>query len=340
VKKNVVVLGMGGTIAGRSSSTGDNVGYKAGAVEVADLLAAISSLPEVMGAVSLVVDQVAKIDSKDLDDAHWLALAQRVEHYLSQPDVISVVITHGTDTLEETAYFLSCVLSQQALIAKPVVLTCAMRPVTALAPDGPQNVLDAMAVALHPGALGVLVVCAGAIHSADHVQKTHPYRVDAFDSGEAGPLGYVEEGLVRLVNAWPSTVLSSDDASNQYVFNSLPLPEVPWPRVEIVFSHAGACGAMVDAICRSQLTARPLRGIVVAGTGNGTIHQDLEAALQRALAQGISVVRSTRCAYGAVVSTNAPRANAIAASHLSPVKARVQMVLDLMCGVKFKKPMP
>ena len=86
MKRNVVVLGMGGTIAGRSSRTGDNVGYKAGEVEVADLLAAISSLSEVMGAVSLVVDQVAQIDSKDLEDAHWLALAQRVGHYLARPD--------------------------------------------------------------------------------------------------------------------------------------------------------------------------------------------------------------------------------------------------------------
>jgi L-asparaginase len=332
MKKNVVVLGMGGTIAGRSSRTGDNVGYKAGEVEVADLLAAISSLSEVMGAVSLVVDQVAQIDSKDLDDADWLALAQRVGHYLARPDVVSVVITHGTDTLEETAYFLSCVLSQQALNAKPVVLTCAMRPATALAPDGPQNVLDAMAVSLHPGALGVLVVCAGVIHSAYHVQKAHPYRLDAFDSGEAGPLGYVEEGVVRLVNAWPLAVRSSDGVSNKNVLNSLPLPKVPWPRVEIVFSHAGAGGAMVDAMCQSQLAARPLRGIIVAGTGNGTIHKDLEAALQRAHAQGISVVRSTRCAYGAVVPSDASPANAIGASQLSPVKARVQMVLDLMCG--------
>jgi L-asparaginase len=330
MRKNVVVLGMGGTIAGRSPRSGDNVGYKAGEVHVVDLVAAIPSLSEVLGAVELVVDQVAQIDSKDLEDTHWLALAQRVMHYLARPDVLSVVITHGTDTLEETAFFLSCVLSQRALIGKPVVLTCAMRPATALTPDGPQNVLDAMAVALHPGAQGVVVVCAGAIHSADHVQKTHPYRLDAFDSGEAGPLGYVEEGAVRLVNSWPLALQSNDDVNLQNVWSSITPPNEPWPRVEIIVSHAGAGGAMVDAMCQSQLAARPLRGIVVAGTGNGTIHKDLEGALRRAQAQGIAVVRSTRCTYGAVVQSNAPQANSFDASQLSPVKARVQLVLDLM----------
>jgi L-asparaginase len=202
-----------------------------------------------------------------------------------------------------------------------------MRPATALTPDGPQNMLDAFAVALHPGAHGVLAVCAGAIHGAAHVQKTHPYRLDAFDSGEAGPLGYVEEGGVRMVQSWPQVTHGPSDAK---ALTALTLPDVSWPRVEIVVSHAGAGGAMVDAICQGQSAAVPLRGIVVAGTGNGTIHKDLEAALQRALAQGVSVVRSTRCAYGTVVQSHSPRKGDIAATQLSPVKARVQLALDLM----------
>jgi L-asparaginase len=325
--KKVVVLGMGGTIAGRSSTAGDNVGYKAGEVGVGDLLAAIPSLSVVLDGAELVAEQVAQIDSKDLDDTHWFALALRVDKYLGQPDVSAVVITHGTDTLEETAYFLSRVVSQAAIAAKPVVLTCAMRPATALTPDGPQNVLDAFAVALHPGAHGVLAVCAGVVHSAAHIQKTHPYRLDAFDSGEAGPLGYIEEGAVRLVQSWPQDAGSSCGENR---LTALALPKVPWPRVEIVTSHAGAGGAMVDAICQAQSATAPLRGIVVAGTGNGTIHKGLEAALLRARAQGVSVVRSTRCAYGAVVQSSSPQPDAIAATPLSPVKARVQMVLDLM----------
>lgn len=325
--KKVVVLGMGGTIAGRSTTAGDNVGYKAGEVGVGDLLAAIPSLSAVLGGAELVAEQVAQIDSKDLEDAHWLSLALRVDHHIGQPDIAAVVITHGTDTLEETAYFLSRVVSQTAIAAKPVVLTCAMRPATALNPDGPQNVLDAFAVALHPGAHGVLAVCAGAIHSAAHVQKIHPYRLDAFDSGEAGPLGYVEEGVVRLMQSWPQ---GTHGASQDKALTALNLPSVPWPRVEIVISHAGAGGAMVDAMCQAQDVGAPLRGIVVGGTGNGTVHQSLEAALLRARARGVSVVRSTRCAYGAVVQSNSPQAEGIAATQLSPVKARVQLVLDLI----------
>ena len=324
--KKVVVLGMGGTIAGQSTRASDNVGYRAGTVGVGDLLAAIPSLSVVLGGAELFAEQVAQIDSKDLDDTHWLNLALRVDHYLALSDVAAVVITHGTDTLEETAYFLSRVVSQTAIATKPVVLTCAMRPASALTPDGPQNMLDAMAVALHPEAHGVLVVCAGAVHSANHVQKTRPYKVDAFDSGEAGPLGYVEEGAVR----WVQSQLRVAPLKRVGAWATQSLPKMPWPRVEIVTSHAGAGGRMVDAICQVQDVAMPLRGIVVAGTGNGTIHKDLEAALQRARAQGIAVVRSTRCAYGAVVQSHMVGSDAIAATDLSPAKARVQLVLDLM----------
>lgn len=329
----VVVLGMGGTIAGRSDIAGDNVGYTAGEVGVSDLLAAIPLLSLVLDDARLVSEQVAQINSKDLEDAHWLALARRVDHHLAQPDVVAVVITHGTDTLEETAYFLSRVLPRELIAAKPVVLTCAMRPATALSPDGPQNVLDAMAVALHPGACGVMAVCAGAIHGADYLQKIHPYRLDSFDSGDAGPLGYVEEGVVRLATGWPRAASVSYGESSANAVTARSLPNLPWPRVEIVISHAGAGGTLVDAICQAQKAVRPLRGIVVAGTGNGSIHQSLEAALQRAHTQGIRVVRSTKCAYGAVVQSNPPQADAIAATPLSPVKARVQLVLDLMSGL-------
>jgi L-asparaginase len=190
-----------------------------------------------------------------------------------------------------------------------------------------------MAVALHPGACGVMAVCAGAIHGADHLQKIHPYRLDAFDSGDAGPLGYVEEGVVRLASGWRRAALASYGESSANAVTARSLPNLPWPRVEIVISHAGAGGTLVDSICQAEEAVRPLRGIVVAGTGNGSIHQSLEAALQRARAQGIRVVRSTKCAYGAVVQSNTPQADAIAATPLSPVKARVQLVLDLMSGL-------
>ena len=188
----IVVLGTGGTIAGKAGSAGDNIGYVAGQVGVQELLEAVPGLMQAAQG-PLQMEQVAQIDSKDMEFSVWSDLATRCLRYLADDTARAIVITHGTDTLEETAWFLQSVLNA----TKPVVLTCAMRPATAMAPDGPQNLLDAMAVATAPGARGVLAVCAGVVHGARQVQKVHPYRVDAFSSGETGPLGWVEEGHVR-----------------------------------------------------------------------------------------------------------------------------------------------
>jgi L-asparaginase len=186
--------------------------------------------------------------------------------------VQGVVITHGTDTMEETAYFLHALLGAAGAQAKPVVITGAMRPASALSPDGPQNMLDALAVAGHPGACGVVVAMAGKVFSAVEVQKVHPYRRDAFDACDAGVLGYVEEGRVRMVRTWP--------APDGYCLQQWPrgIADTPWPRVEIITSHAGAGGALVDALLADGSAGTdPLRGLVVAGTGNGTVHRALEA---------------------------------------------------------------
>ena len=327
INKKVVVLGTGGTIAGTSDKAGDNIGYTAAQVGVAQLLKAIPALAEVLQAkaMALVSEQVAQVDSKDMGFAVWQKLAARVAHHLTQADVQGILITHGTDTLEETAFFLHSVLPPHLLAAKPVVLTCAMRPATALTPDGPQNVLDAVAVALTPGAAGVMAVCAGSVHSALDVQKTHTYRVDAFGSGDAGPLGYVEEGRVRWLRKGTEV-----PTKYQYVAIEKIADLKDLPRVELVTSHAQASGDLVDALlAHSEKTPdRPLRGLVVAGTGNGTIHKELEASLLRAQALGVKVVRATRCAMGRVL----PAAhNLIQDSRgLSPVKARLALMLALV----------
>jgi L-asparaginase len=303
----VVILGTGGTIAGRAARASDNVGYKAGELGVQQLLEAVPGL----AGRPLEAEQVAQLDSKDMDFATWQLLAARIEAHLARPEVAGVVVTHGTDTLEETAFFLQRVLAP----AKPVVLTAAMRPATALQADGPQNLLDAVAVAAHRGARGVLTVFGGAIHGPEQVRKVHSYKIDAFASAEGAQLGVVEEGVPRLFGVWP-------EAGGALGLARIARPAAEWPRVQIVMNHAGADGALVRA-----LLAAGVDGLVAAGTGNGTLARDLEAALREAQAAGVRVLRSTRCDAGPVMES----AGALpSAGALSPVKARVQLLLDLL----------
>ena len=309
--KKIVILGTGGTIAGVASQASNNIDYTAAQVGVSDLVGTIAGLSQIE------TEQVAQIDSKDMSFEVWTALANRIHHHLTQNDVQGVVITHGTDTLEETAYFLQAVLKP----TKPVVLTCAMRPASALAPDGPQNILDAVTVARHEGAQGVVVVCAGVIHSALDVQKIHTYQLNAFGSGDACSIGCIEENTINKVKNWPiaqkiRTHLATENIAILNAFKA-------WPKVEIVMNYAGANGALVDA-----LVAQGVQGLVVAGPGNGTVHIALEAALLNAQAQGILVVRATRCTQGRVlprVDDRFPSSNG-----LSPVKARIELMLKLM----------
>lgn len=313
-KKKIVILGTGGTIAGKANNEGDNIGYTAGQIGVEKL---VPALPGLAVASNLVTEQVVQIDSKDMTFVVWAQLAARVNCFLARDDVRGVVITHGTDTIEETAYFLQAVLST----VKPVVLTCAMRPATALSPDGPQNVIDAIAVAEHAGAQGTMVVCAGVVHDALSVQKTHTYQLNAFSSGDAGPIGYVEEGKLRLVRNWP---LAQQNKRLIAIKNIALLGAGrAWPQVEIVMSYAGASGAVVKA-----LVARGVQGLVIAGTGNGTVHRELETALLEAHAGGVSVVRATRCVNGRVLPTEADVFED--SDGLSPVKARIALMLRLM----------
>lgn len=303
-----MVLGTGGTLAGASATPGDNVGYTAAQVGIAQLLAAIPALAD----VPIDSEQLAQVDSKDMTFAIWRDLALRCAHWLAQEEVAGIVVTHGTDTLEETAFFLHEVLAP----SKPVVITCAMRPATALSPDGPQNIVDAVAVASHPHARGVVAVCAGVIHHPGDVQKVHHYRLDPFSSADAGPIGYVEEGALRLVRAWPS----GDGPSGSRLARVK--AAATWPRVEIVFSHAGADGAIVKA-----LLADGVGGLVVAATGNGTVHRGLMPLLLQAQSQGVKVLRASRCAEGGIIPQ--PK-DELPSTNLSPVKARIALLLELL----------
>jgi L-asparaginase len=303
----VVILGTGGTIAGKAAQASDNVGYTAAQLSVAQLIEAVPAL----AGRPIEARQVAQLDSKDMDFATWQLLARAVDAQLQRAEVAGVVITHGTDTLEETAYFLQRVLAP----VKPVVLTAAMRPSTALLVDGPQNLLDAVSVATDPEASGVLVSFGGSVHSAEQVRKVHSYRVDAFASSDGARLGVVEEGRVR----WLQRAASPLEALG--LARIARAPEA-WPRVQIVMNHVGADGAVVQA-----LLAQGVDGLVVAGTGNGTLSKALEAALREAVAKGVRVQRSTRCDAGPVMDLPGALPSAGA---LSPVKARVELVLALL----------
>lgn len=308
--RHIVVLGTGGTMAGTATQAGDNVGYVAGQVPVSDLLAAVPGLCRLVASGwTLETEQVAQVDSKDMSHAVWRRLAERVQAHLQRPEVDGVVITHGTDTLEETGYLLHRVLAPE----RPVVLTAAMRPASSEQADGPQNLLDAVRVAGLPQARGVLAVLAGAVWAAAEVRKVHPYRPTAFSAGDAGPLGWVEEGRLRQLRDWP-------------VGQALGLQALAadiWPEVQIVMSHAGADGRLVDLLCEAGV-----QGIVVACTGNGTLHHELLTALLRAQAAGVAVLRALRWGEGCIVAAGhelLPDAGA-----LTPAQARVELLLRLL----------
>lgn len=306
--RTLVVLATGGTIAGLSADPGQAVGYQAAQLGVAQLLDGVSG----PAGFTVLQEQVAQLDSKDMDFGTWERLAARCAKWLAQPEVAGLVVTHGTDTLEETAVWLQLVLAP----VKPVVLACAMRPADALSADGPVNLRDALVVAAS-GESGVVAVCAGAVHAALEVRKVHPYRLDAFSSGDAGPLAYVEEARLRRLRAWPQVAGSTGPVQPP------PAPVLRWPWVEIVSSHAGADGAVVDLLVRAGV-----RGLVVMATGNGSLHHAVEAALQRACVAGVRVVRASRCTEGALVQV--PGETLPGAGGLTPAKARVALLLDLL----------
>lgn len=306
----VIVLATGGTIAGSSSSAASSARYQAATVPVSALLDAVPALKDV---ARIEAEQVAQVDSKDMSFGLWARLAARVHHWSAQDDVAGIVITHGTDSLEETAMLLHLA----GVASVPVVLTAAMRPATSLSADGPLNLLDAVRVAAHPEAAGkgVLVVVNQEIHAGRDAVKAHTSAVDAFASPGAGPIGLVQDALVRFTRA-----------PLRLPRQALPLPQ-QWPAVEIVASYAEPSRVVVDA-----LVAGGVRGVVVAAAGNGSIHETLVAALADAARAGVAVVRSTRTGAGNVIAPAQPNPAAgafVSAGDLNPYKARVALLLAL-----------
>jgi L-asparaginase len=316
MQTKIVILGTGGTIAGTAASATDAVGYTAAQLGVARLLAAVPAL----AGLPIECEQVAQLDSKDMDHATWQRLAQCAAHHLARAEVAGVVVTHGTDTLEETSYFLQRVLAP----AKPLVLTAAMRPATSLQADGPQNLFDAVTLARDGRVGGVSVVIAGRVWAGAEVRKVHTYRLDAFSGGDAGPVALIEAGQVRVLAAQPAV----GDAIG---LDAIARDTATWPRIEIVLNHAGASGALVDA-----LVAQQVDGLVAAGTGNGTLSASLEAALRRAAHAGVRVLRASRCAAGPVQGGDSVELPS--AGTLTAVQARVELLLQLLVVTAMQTP--
>jgi L-asparaginase len=280
---SILVLGTGGTIAGLGGDA-----YTAAQMTIDGLIPSNNH--------HVVCEQIAQIDSKDMSFAVWERLYLRLSDAMQDSAIDAVVMTHGTDTMEETAYFLHATLA----CTKPVILTGAMRPADSEESDGPRNLSHALDTASTLAAC-VWIVFAEQVFPACGVQKNHPQRLDSF--------GLREPSTTQPV---PSTCFS------------LRLPVQRWPRVEIVMNYAGASGEIVDA-----LLTQACDGIVVAATGNGTLSTSLEAALHKAAKAGVAVRLSTRCSQGSVI----PNVHhAFKTSPLSPVQARVDLMLSLMCG--------
>jgi len=312
----VLVLATGGTIAARGDSPAHTVHYRAGQIGVQALLQAVPDLAE-QAQGPLLARQIAQIDSKDIDWPLWRTLLGECMQALCDDGIRAIVITHGSDTLEETAWLLHRLLPAH----KPVVLTCAMRPPTALLADGAQNLRDATVVAACGARAGVWVVAAGEVHAAARVQKVHPHRLHALRSLETGVAARVEEGRVRWL--LPPAATTTPAPGRAALHRLLALPALPW--VEIVFSGALARGEGVHA-----LVAAGVRGLVLAGSGNATVHQALETALLRAQAQGVWVWRTTRCAEGLPVAPAHPGGQALLPlAALPPATARIAMMLAL-----------
>ena len=317
--KRIRILAMGGTIAGSAADSAATTGYQAGAVGVAELLAAV---PQVRAVAEVSGEQLAAIDSKDITAAVQLQMVRRVRELLLAADVDGIVITHGTDTLEESAYLLDLV----HFADKPVVITGAMRPSTALSADGPLNLLDAVRVAADDKARdrGVLVVLNNAIHSAQAVTKLATMAVETFQSPNGGAIGAVNDGEVVFyynsqLHHLPQALSISEKLTSQQE-----LPYVP-----ILYGHSDDDGRLVKVT-----VDQGAKGIVYAGMGNGSIPAQAEAELAAAVKQGVLVIRASSSALGMVAKAEESyeQAGFVASGCLNPRKARLLLQVALSVG--------
>lgn len=311
-KSRIAILGTGGTIAGFIDSTIATTGYAAGAIDI-DVL--IKAVPQIRDLADISWEQIANIDSSNMCDEIWLRLAKKIAKLFAE-GIDGVVITHGTDTMEETAYFLNLTIKSD----KPVVLVGAMRPSTAISADGPKNLYNAVALVVNKEAKnkGVMVAINDKILSARGVVKTHSLNVDAFSSPDFGDLGYIVDGKVFFYN----NVAKAHTKNAPFDVSKL----TSLPKVDILYSYSND-GSGVAA---KALFKHGTKGIVVAGSGAGSIHKNQKDVLKELLKKGLKVVVSSRVVAGCVaVSDSDEKLGFISAEDLNPQKARVLLMLAL-----------
>ena len=309
-KPTLALIGTGGTIAGAASAASVSTDYKPASLSLA---AVVDTVPELRARYDIEVSQPMQLASYDVRPEHWLDLHAAVMHAANNPDVVGIVVTHGTDTLEETATFLHLSVASD----KPIVVVGAMRPATAYSADGPANLLDACSVAACPGARGrgTLVVMNGRIHSGLWVGKRHVSSVEAFDSPLAGAVGEVADQSVQWFRAAaraPTVAWQTPTA---------------WPRVDIAVAYAG-----VDETAMRAFVAAGARGIVHAGLGNANTPTAYRAFIQSLPAQGVLVARCARFITGSVTRASVyadAEHGILTAGPLPPHKVRIVMLLGL-----------
>jgi L-asparaginase len=313
-KPNLVILATGGTIAG-AAATGTQSGYTSGAVTIDAMLAAVPGIDKL---ATVKGEQVANVGSQDISFEILLKLAKRINDLAASDDVDGFVITHGTDTMEESAYFLNLTVKT----AKPVVMVGSMRPSTAVSADGPLNLYNAVGVAADSNAKdrGVLVVMNDQIHAAHSLTKTSTTAVDTFMSPLRGLVGIASYGKNDFYNTplWKHTTESEFDISNV----------TKMPRVDIIYADADMSPDLIDASVRNGA-----KGIVIAGVGNGNMNKSSMDAAARAAKKGVAVVRSSRVPTGTVgrnVEVDDDKLGFIASYELNPQKSRILLTLALL----------
>jgi L-asparaginase len=311
-KPNIMILATGGTIAGAGAAGG--AAYTAGQFKVEDLIAAVPGLDKM---ANLKGEQIVNIGSQDMNDAVWLKLANRINEVLPRKDVDAIIVTHGTDTMEETAYFLNLVVKSD----KPVILVGSMRPATAISADGPGNLHAAVVAARSPDARGrgVLVVMNDMIHHARDVEKTNTTSVETFKSPDRGPAGIVEGSEVR----WFDPTDKKHTTKTEFAVSK----NTKLPRVDIIYAHSNMDAKLIEAALQAGA-----QGLVIAGVGDGNMSKEALDAVTAAAKKGIVVVRSTRLGTG-VVLRNAEvkddETGTVASGEFNPPKSRVLAQLAL-----------